>query len=188
MYINVLLYAENNLAMSLKFNEAGKLRHQVTSLHFYSCFLFVGKHLGRLYTEVSLTHCWNELGWDTPAVLHQQCQTVILGRELEEQFFLLNLQWETRATECMPRTLWSQHSSLPVCCDEHSLEDCSFQWKGDHRIIWVGKRLPEVTWPHLVTLTWDSSINSRRTKLFVNSSYIPHIPHVHSKSVFPFIL
>lgn len=31
-------------------------------LHFYFSFLSVGRHLSRLYAEVLLTHCWNELG------------------------------------------------------------------------------------------------------------------------------
>ena len=84
-----------------------------------------------------------------PAILYQRCQTAILGRELEEPFFLLNLQWEIGVIECMPQTLWSQQSSLPIHCDEHCLEGCSFQWKYAHRIIWVGKdflRSPDPIW------------------------------------------
>lgn len=58
-------------------------------------------------------------------------------------------------------------------------------WSQNH-LGW--KRLPEVTWPHLVNLTRDSNINSPRTKLFVNNSRIPHRPPLHSKSVFSFVL
>lgn len=158
------------------------MKHQVMSLHFYSLFLFVGRHLGGLYAEVSLTHCWDELGWNMPAILYQRCQTLILGRELEEPFFLLNLQWEIASNPLVPTFLspyslwWTLSWGLFVPVEI---------WSQNH-LGW--KRLPEVTWPHLVNLTRDSNINSPRTKLFVNNSHIPHRLPLHSKSVFSFVL
>lgn len=157
---------------------------------FFSCFVFDGRHLGRLYAEVSLIHCWHGLGRNTPAILHQQCQTVILGRELEELFFLLNLRWGNWG-DCM----YACASSLLV-----SALLCPYVWcwifswrlsvpmeiRSQNYLDW--KRPPEVTWPHLLTSTWGVSTSSPKTKLLVNKSCVPHIPPLHSKSVFSFVL
>lgn len=102
-------------------------------------------------------------------------------------FFLVNLQWETGAFECMPPTLRAQHLApfFLWCTFSWGLFIPVETWSETHQ---GWKNLPEVTWPHLVTLTRDSSINSPRIKLCVNNSHILHAPPVHSKSLFSFVL
>lgn len=139
---------------------------------------------------MSLIHCWHGLGRNTPAILHQQCQTVILGRELEEPFFLLNLQrgnWGDWMYAYASSLLVSALLSPYVWCWIFSwglsvpMEIWSQNYLG-----W--KRLPEVTWSRLLTSPWDASISYSRTKLLVNKSCVPCTPPVCSKPVFSFVL
>lgn len=60
------------------------MKCQATSLHFYCCFLFVGRRLDRLYAEVSPTRCCNGL-----AGAHQPLPTTpnsYLGQRRESTF------------------------------------------------------------------------------------------------------
>lgn len=156
--------------------------------HFYSCFLFAGRQLGRLHAELSPTHCWHGLGRDRPAIPRPRRHPVILGRALEEQFLLSNLPWETGGNRMCASNRWSPRASLPICSDELSLEDCSFQWKYDHRIVWVGKgflRSPGPIWCEMLA----SALPEQSHLLTTPTSHI-HPPHrpVHSDSVSSFVL
>lgn len=78
--------------------------------------------------------------------------------------------WSQRSSPCLQWWTFSWGLFIPV------------EMWSQNRLGW--KRLPEVTWPHLVTLMWDASINSPRTKPLVNNSHGSHTPRpVQSDSV-----
>ena len=168
---------------SLNLNRAGKLKHQVTSLHFYSCFLFVGRHGGRFCAEVSLTHCWNELGRNTPAILHPQCQ----------------LFWAESYKSSFPCWIGSgKLGQLSVCLKPFGpntpfslfvvMNNLLRTFYSSGNMITELSGLEKTSWGHVAPSgnpnTWDSSISSLGTKLLVNDSHVLYSHPVHSESVF----
>ena len=79
MYVNVSLYAENSLTTECKILLGGNTEGlgDITTM-FILAFSSLEDTLAGYMRGV--THCWDELGWNTPAILHQWRQMVILGR------------------------------------------------------------------------------------------------------------